>query len=274
MQKEEIKILGVNFNNTTLEEAAKQAIKWAKENLKTYIATPNPEMLLETIKNPKFLEVLNKSGLNVPDGTGILWASTYTSKIKNNPSKLAKILKAAQTLFFGLIKPKSIRLILKERVTGIDLMLEICKKSGAENLKIFLLGASEETGEKAKKILQEKYPNIKITGRISKSPKEEDEKEIIEEINRSNADILFVAYGAPNQESWIAKNLPELTSVKVAIGVGGAFDFIAGIRKRAPKIFQKIGLEWLIRLIQEPKRIKRIWNAIIKFPYEIIKRTK
>jgi len=246
MQEEKIEILGVRFDNVNLEEAATKAIELAKGNSKKYITTPNPEIVLEAIKNPIFLEVLNDSALNVPDGTGILLANRYLSKHK----------------------------VLKERVTGIDLMLEICKRSGSENLKIFLLGASEIAGEKAKKHLQEKYPNIKIVGRLSKSPKEEDEKEIIETINNSNADILFVAYGAPKQELWIAKNLQKLTSVKLAIGVGGAFDFIAGTKKRAPRIFRKIGLEWLIRLIQEPKRIKRIWNATVKFPYEIIKRRK
>ncbi|MFA6305260.1 MAG: WecB/TagA/CpsF family glycosyltransferase [Candidatus Gracilibacteria bacterium] len=246
MQKEKIEILGVRFDNVSLQEATDKAIKLAKGNSKEYMATPNPEIILEAIKNPEFLAILNKSALNVADGTGILWASRYLFKRK----------------------------VLKERVTGIDLMTEICKKSGEENLKIFLLGATESAGEKAKQKLQEKYPNIKIVGRLSKSPKEEDEKEIIEKINRSGADILFIAYGAPKQELWIARNLPKLTSVHLSIGIGGAFDFIAGTKKRAPKIFRKIGLEWLIRLIQEPKRIKRIWNATVKFPYEVIKRKK
>lgn len=246
MQEEKIEILGVRFDNVSLEEAVNKAIKMAKGSSQEYIATPNPEMLVEAIKNQNFLDVLNKSALNVPDGTGILLASRYIFKRK----------------------------VLKERVTGIDLMMEICKRSGSENLKIFLLGASEKAGEKAKIHLQEKHPDIQIVGRLSKSPKEEDEKEIIEEINRSKADILFVAYGAPKQELWIARNLPKLTSVHLAIGVGGAFDFIAGTKKRAPKIFRKAGLEWLIRLIQEPKRAKRIWNATVKFPYEIIKKRK
>ncbi len=272
MQEEKIKILGVKFDNINLEKAATIAIKLAKGNSQEYIATPNPEILLQAIKDPKFLEILNKSALNIPDGTGILWASSYLSKIKSNSSKATKTLKAFQTLFIGLIKPKSIRNILKERVTGVDLMLEICKKSVNENLKIFLLGSSEKIGEKTKQHLEEKYPNIKIVGRLSKSPKEEDEKEIIEKINLSNADILFIAYGAPKQEFWIAKNLKKLTSIKLAIGVGGAFDIISGTKKRAPMIFRKAGLEWLIRLIQEPKRTKRIWNATVKFPYEIIKR--
>ncbi len=246
MQKEKIEILGVRFDNVNLQEAALKAIKLAKGNSKTYITTPNPEIVLKAIKNPIFLEVLNNSALNIPDGTGILLASRYLSKQK----------------------------VLKERVTGIDLMLEICKRSGYENLKIFLLGASESAGKKAKQHLEEKYPNIKIVGRLSKSPRAEDEKEIIETINHSNADILFVAFGAPKQELWISRNLQKLTSVKLAIGVGGAFDFIAGIKKRAPKIFRKLGLEWLIRFIQEPKRIKRIYNATIRFPYEIIRRKK
>jgi len=274
MQKEKIEILGVKFDNVNLEEAVNEAIKLAKGNSQEYIATPNPEMLLEAIKNPEFSKVLNNSTLNIPDGTGILWASAYLSKIKGTSFKIAKTLKAFRTLFLGLVQPNSIRGILKERVTGIDLMMEICKRSGSEKLKIFLLGASEKVGEKTKQHLEEKYSDIEIVGRLSKSPKEEDEKEIIEEINRSKADILFVAYGAPKQELWIAKNLPKLTSVHLSIGIGGAFDFIAGTKKRAPKIFRKAGLEWLIRLIQEPKRAKRIWNATVKFPYEIIKSTK
>lgn len=246
MQEEKIEILGVRFDNVSLQEATDKAIKIAKGSAQAYITTPNPEIVVEAVKNPIFLEVLNDSALNVPDGTGILLASRYISKRK----------------------------VLKERVTGIDLMMEICKRSGNENLKIFLLGASETAGEKAKQRLEEKYPDIKIVGRLSKSPKEEDEKEIIDTINHSGADILFVAFGAPKQELWIAKNLQKLTSIHLAIGVGGAFDFISGTKKRAPKIFRKIGLEWLIRLIQEPKRTKRIWNATVKFPYEILRRRK
>ena len=109
------------------------------------------------------------------------------------------------------------------------------------------------------------YPKSIFAGSYAGSPDKEDEEHIVEMINRGKPDILFVAYGSPAQELWIHRNLFKLDSVKVAIGVGGAFDFAAGMVKRAPKWVQKIGLEWLWRLIREPKRIKRIWNATYVF---------
>lgn len=270
MQEVKIKILKVGFDKITLDKAAEKAIKWAKEiGRKRYIVTPNPEFLLEAEKNEKFLRILNRADLSIPDGTGILWAATYLEKIQRNKAKFFKILKALKTLLFGGFFPKSIRKTLLERVTGTDLMEKICKKSAKENLKIFLLGAKEGIAEKAKKKLSEKYPGLNIVGTYSGYPKENNLK-IIDE---KEPDILFVAYGAPAQEFWIDRNLPKLKSVKLAMGIGGAFDFIAGERKRAPKLIQNIGLEWLYRLIQEPKRAKRIFNASVKFPVIIIKKS-
>lgn len=235
---ETVEILGVRFDKVTLEEAVKKALEFAKDKRQHYICTPNPEIVLEAQKNKKFLGILNRSSLNIPDGTGIIWAAKYLEK--------------------GQLK----------RVTGVDLMEKICEK---EKSPIFLLGGAEGVSEKVKQTLEKKYQEINIVGTYSGSPEENEEKSIIEKINNSEAEILFVAFGAPKQELWIAKNLPKLNSVKLCMGVGGSFDFIAQVRKRAPKWMQKIGLEWLYRLIRQPSRFKRIFNATVKFPVEILK---
>jgi len=267
MSKNEIEILGVRFNKTTLKEATKTAIDIVKGKKQAYITTPNPEILLEAEKNEKFKKILNGSKLNIADGIGILWASNFIEKTKNTRSKL-KRLTIFLTTILSISKQKS---PLKNRVTGVDLMEEICKNT---NEPIFLLGAQNGTGEKTKHTLKENLKKINIVGTMEKSPKKEDENTIIEEINKKKPKILFVAYGAPKQELWIARNLKKTPSVKLAIGVGGAFDFISKTKKRAPRWMQKAGIEWLFRLIQEPKRIKRIINATIVFPIKVLKKSQ
>ncbi len=246
LQSSRIKILGIPFDHVTKSQALQRVIDHLKSHAKSsektgtfFIATPNPEMLLEADRNKPFKKVLQTSHLNIADGIGILWAS--------------KVLKTP----------------LPERVTGVDFMLEICAKVGKER-KIFLLGAKEGVAEKVQRILQSKIPGIHIVGTFSGSPAPGFEQEICTRVRASQAEILFVAFGAPKQELWLAKNLSNLPTIKVAMGIGGAFDFISGVRKRAPLGMQKMGLEWLFRLIQEPRRIKRIYNATVKFPFKFL----
>lgn len=259
--QEKIKIMNVRFNNVSMAEAVNFVLN---NDQKGYLCTPNPEMLLECQKNSNFLDILNGSLLNIPDGIGILWAA---QQIYQKSSKIKAILE----LPFIALAPKRFQKILKERVTGTDLVQEICKKAAHSPLKIYFLGAAPGIAEIAAEKLEKKYPGVKIVGTFVGSPDPKDIQEIINRINVTDPDILFVAYGAPKQEMWIHDNLHRLPSVKKAIGIGGAFDFIAGKRKRAPEFMQKLGLEWLFRLIQEPSRIKRIFNATVKFPIEIIK---
>lgn len=239
--QESIKILGVRINNVSYQEALSVALLLAKEKAKSYLTTPNPEILLEAQKNPEFKKVLNNSQLNIPDGAGLLWAARYQS----SP--------------------------LKERVTGTDLMEGIMKEGAKTNLKIFLLGAAPGVAEKVKSKMEKKYPGLKIAGTSSESKNQDREETIINVIDKSTADILFVAFGAPHQELWISRNLPKLKTARLAVGVGGAFDFLAGESKRAPKIMQNLGLEWLYRLFKQPKRFKRIFNAVIIFPIAVVK---
>jgi len=228
-------------------------------------------MLLSAQKNDGFKSILNSTDLNIPDGIGILWAATYLDSIKKFNSFIFKCVKAKLTLLYILIAPHKVRKILPERVTGTDLTQKICDKVPAHT-KIFLLGGAEGIAEKAAQNLNDKY-DINIVGTDSSAANPLNDKKICEVINLRQPDLLFVAFGAPRQEQWITRNLQNLPSVKVAIGVGGAFDFISGKISRAPKFMRKLGLEWLYRLFLQPTRIKRIYNATIKFPLAVFKKS-
>jgi len=267
---EKIKILGIYLDKITTEQAVEKAILQSQNQEAAYFATPNPEIILKAITDSKFKEVINHSKLNTPDGIGLIWAAHFLNLVSTEKSKLNILIKWFTSLTSILLNPKSLHNILPERVTGVDLMQKTCKASAEKGIKVFLLGAQDGIAEKLKINLEEEFESQFITGTSSLSPIIHDEESIINQINKSQAQILFVAYGAPTQELWIAKNLNKLTTVKLAIGVGGAFDFLTNNKKRAPELMQKLGLEWLYRLIQEPSRIGRIFNATIKFPIKII----
>lgn len=264
------KILKVRFDNITLNEATETVVQWTQDDEQRYITTPNPEILLKAQKNRLYRKILNRSDLNIADGIGILWAAKYLKITENTKTRGAKIMKWGLSLLTIAIFPPYIRTVLTERVTGADLMQNICKKGQKCGLKVFLLGAGEGVAEKVKEILKEKYKNLEIVGTYAGSPQEKDRKKIIELIGNSGANILFVAFGAPEQEVWIKQNLKNIKNIKVAMGIGGTFDYIAGIKKRAPSWMQRLGLEWLYRLLQQPSRIVRIFNATIKFPLAIL----
>ncbi len=262
------KVLDIPFDPVTLPETITQIQTWCRNSKQHHIATPNPEILLKTLENPKYKELLQKTSLNTPDGIGILWAATYLNKIKTIKSPLFQYIKGLDLLFKTAFKPNHIRNILPARVTGTDILAQFLSPKTTPNPKIFLLGAAQGVATK----LSKTHPQANIVGTFSGSPSPKDTTKAVEKINDTAPAILFVAFGAPAQEIWINQNLHKIPSVKVAIGVGGAFDFLSGKLKRAPKILQKLGLEWLYRLIQEPRRIKRIYNATIKFPLAVIKK--
>ncbi len=230
-----IRVMDVPFDAVDRQMALGVVLSALKNDKQLLVVTPNPEMLLEARRNMVFKTVLQNAGLSIPDGAGIKYAASF----QGTP--------------------------LKERVTGTDLMQLICGKAPV-NARVFLLGAIDGVAKKAADNLRLMNPGLQIVGVYSGSPAEREQDKILELINKSGANILFVAFGAPNQELWLARNLKFLPTVKVAMGVGGAFDFIAGEKKRAPLWMQQAGLEWLYRLLKEPKRIKRIINATIVFP--------
>ncbi len=265
-----IEIAGVQFNPVTYNETIDQIFDFISKNEQVYVTTPNPEMVLNANKSERFMRVLNESKLSIPDGMGVLWASYYLSLPKKKG--IGKLIQLFLSLVNALLFKSKVRKILPARVTGSDLFDRVVRESQIFTWKIFLLGAGPGVAKSAINNLLEKYPKAIFAGSYSGTPKMDEESEICETINRSEADILFVAYGSPAQELWISRNLSKLDSVKVAIGVGGAFDFAANKVKRAPKLMQKMGFEWLWRLMLQPSRIKRIWNAtfvFIRFIYKL-----
>lgn len=241
-----IDILGVKVSNINKKEAIEVARNFLFDGSQHIIATPNPEMAVLALKDAEFALVFDRADLCLPDGVGLMLAGKL----------------------FGTS--------LKERITGSDFVLDLAGVAEKEGKSIYLLGASEGVAKKAGEKLKEKYPNLKIAGTESGGEvfnlNESEKKNLLEKINSVAPDILFVALGQVKQEKWIVENISKVPSVKIATGIGGAFDFIAGNAKRAPKWMQKIGLEWLWRLILEPWRAKRIWNATAVFGWKCVLR--
>lgn len=155
-----------------------------------------------------------------------------------------------------------------ERITGIDLMTDICRDSEQLGAKLFFYGASDENNQAAQKKLKEKFPGMQIAGYCDGY----DDADVLQRIQDSGANVVFVAKGTPLQEKWIIENREKLPGVSILMGIGGALDVCCGKVKRAPVIFQKAGLEWLCRMVIEPKRFAQI-PELLEFR-KLIKRQK
>jgi len=220
----------IKVDNVTLEEAAAAAFEFSTPNL---IVTPNPEIIVAAQNDPELKEIVNSASLRVPDGISLV----VVSKILGQP--------------------------LKERVSGIDLMLKIIANSAKKGHKIFLLGSAPGIAQEAAVNLAKKYPGTNIVGTYHGYFK--NDAEAIEKIKESKPDLLFVGLGAGRQEKWCKQHLTDL-NVPVVMVIGGSLDVISGRKKRAPKWIQALYIEWLYRLFTEPGRWKR-QLALPKFLY-------
>ncbi|MFA6423645.1 MAG: WecB/TagA/CpsF family glycosyltransferase [Patescibacteria group bacterium] len=263
-----MKILDIKIDSIKKTDALAKIEQFLDSDSPHQIATVNAEFILESQKNNEFKEILNNSDLNLADSVSMQWAATL------NNAKLTQIpiFRSIQAILIYKIAGAAIIFnknyiskIIPERISGADLIWDIAKLAEEKKTKIFLLGGRDSVAEFTASKLVEKYPKLIIAGTSEANP----EQDITDEIKKTGAKIIFVAYGAPKQEIWISNNLAK-TGAKVGIGVGGTFDFIAGKAKRAPKFIRSIGLEWLWRLILQPSRIKRIYNAFIKFSFIVL----
>jgi N-acetylglucosaminyldiphosphoundecaprenol N-acetyl-beta-D-mannosaminyltransferase len=226
MKKE---ILGVKIDQVYLGDVINNISDFLQSKEQHYIVTVNPEFIVEAQKNNDFKKVLNNASVATCDGFGLSLVSGFKLK----------------------------------RVTGVDLSQDLLDKKW---LKIFLLGGDENSAKKVRENNPTTVVGSERGGKIDKKTwKLSDNKEIIEKINKSEANILLVGFGQVKQEMWIDKNLSKMPNIKVAIGVGGTFDYLSGNIRRAPGWMRNIGLEWLFRLISQPTRITRIFNATVKF---------
>ena len=216
-------ILGIKIDDVNIDQAAETVVSWLKRGEQYYIVTPNPEIIVMAQKDEDLKRILNQASLAVPDGIGL----KLTTDIKSY-------------------------------TPGIDLMEELIKRSLDYGFTIGLLGGEEGVADQAAKCLRKKYPNVKIVyadsgGRVDNEGKS---LTLLKSLKLLRCDLLFVGFGPPKQEKWIAKNLAK-SEVKVAMAVGGSLDYLSGRVPRAPQLFRKLGLEWLFRLITQPWRIKR-----------------
>ena len=246
-----LSILGVQIDNLSKPEVLKKVEYFLDSDKQHYIVTPNPEFLVAAQKDEEFKNILNNADLAIPDGFGLKIASRILHKQKIN------------------------------RFAGVDLMIKICELATKKNKSIYLFGAGESVAQKTAKELKKQFPKLKIAGaesggKISNfqfliSNTDLNKSSNLAKIKQADPDILFIALGQVKQEKWIAQNLPKLPSIRLAIGIGGSFDYISKKTPRAPKFLRILGLEWLFRLILQPKRIKRIWNAVVVFIWLILK---
>ncbi|MCB8920949.1 MAG: WecB/TagA/CpsF family glycosyltransferase [Ardenticatenaceae bacterium] len=201
------------------------------------ICTTNPEFVMAAQRDPLFRQILQEADLCIPDGVGLIVASRWLGRRAGQP-------------------------LLPQRVPGSELVYHLAGLCAQEGWRPFLLGAAEGVAAKTARVFQEKYPALRIAGTYAGSPAPEENEAIVQMINESGANMLLVAYGAPKQDKWIYRNQDRLTAVRVAIGVGGSFDFVTGKSTRAPRWVQNLGLEWLHRLLHEPWR----WRRMLALP--------
>lgn len=209
-----------------------------KKAKKMIIFTPNPEIIIMGYHNLQFRTILNTASLALPDGIGVIWAGKLLGKN------------------------------FKKRITGVDAIFDLCGMASDYGFTVGLIGGEDKIAEIAAECLVRKYPKLKIS--FAESGGQISEKgEMIGSYQVSKTDLLFVAFGPPKQEIWISENIESLP-IKIVMGVGGAFDYIASSVPRAPKWLQNLGFEWLFRLVTQPWRFKR-QLALAEFVYLVLK---
>ncbi len=233
-----VTILGIRFQNLTREEVKEQLRGILNSvppaNAKAF--TPNPEMLQKAYQNAELSGLLNSAELLLSDGIGVMLAA----RIKGTP--------------------------LLSRITGIDTGEWVLRYASSHGLSVFLLGGKEGVADAAANRLGKVLPDLNICGThhgyFEKTTACDENQSVLDKLQQAKPDILFVCFGFPTQEKWIAENTPSLPSLKLSMGLGGALDVWSGNIKRAPKFLQKIGMEWLWRALRQPRRL----GAVIRIP--------
>ena len=235
-----IDIMGVQFDNVTMTEALDEAERLLAAEETFYCVTPNSEIVYEAMHSEELRKLLNGAALVLPDGAGVVLAS--------------KILKTP----------------LKQKVAGVDFADGLMDRMEKSGLRLCLLGSKPGVAELAAEKMLEKHPKLQICGMADGYFKQD--AEAIEKVNAANADVLFVCLGAPKQEIFMQAHKDEL-NVRMMIGLGGSLDAFAGTMKRAPKWMIRLNMEWLYRLLKDPKRLGRMMR-LPKFLLAVLRKKK
>jgi N-acetylglucosaminyldiphosphoundecaprenol N-acetyl-beta-D-mannosaminyltransferase len=228
-------VLGVRVDDVTYNVALQRCVAYARDGRRHLVVTPNPELVVLARRDPAFRAILNRADLAIPDGGGLLLAA----RLWGEP--------------------------LAEQVRGTDLCYGLAEAAPRHGLRLFLLGGAPGVAEGAAAALRRRAPGLEIAGTFAGDASPAGDAETAAAVRRAGrCDLLFVAYGAPRQERWIDRNLAAL-DVGVAIGVGGVLDFMSGRVRRAPALVRRAGLDWLFRLLQQPRRFRRQATTIPLF---------
>jgi len=221
---DKIEVLGVAFDNVTMAEAVERAWTLMERREGAYVVTPNPEIVMDCLADPAAAEAVAGASLTIPDGIGVV----YGSRILRRP--------------------------LKEKVGGCDMTQHLLERMNAAGKSVFILGGKPGVADLAAEKLGAQYPGLRFVGTADGYFK--DDGPIVERINAAAPDLLLVCLGAPKQEKWMHDHAAGLNA-GLMIGAGGSVDVFAGTVERAPEAWCSAGLEWLYRLIKEPRRIRR-----------------
>lgn len=220
-----VTVLGVGFDNMTMEQAVAESVRLMNTEGAHYVVTPNPEIVETCREDAEAMETVRNADLVFADGIGVI----YGAKLLGTP--------------------------LKGRVPGIELAQKLMPQMAESGKTLFLLGAKPGVADEAARRLADDYPGLKIVG-THDGYFQEDEP-VVKEIRESGADVVFVCLGAPKQEKWMRQN-GAATGAHLLLGLGGCLDVFSGHVQRAPKVFQKLGLEWFYRLLKNPSRAGRM----------------
>ena len=220
-----VDILGVGFDRVALIDAVAQIEACLDRGERTFIITANPEFVMLCRKDPELAAIAAGADLVVPDGTGAVVAA----RLLGDP--------------------------LPGRAPGRLLVDRLAALATERRLSMFLLGGAPGIAERAAATLRARHPELRIAGTYAGSA--DDDADVLPRVVAAAPDVVLVAFGMPKQERWIARNLPRLPSARVAVGVGGSLDYLAGAAKAPPAVIHAVGLEWLWRLLRDPKRWRR-----------------
>lgn len=259
-----VKIASVEVDTLSRKKVIAKINKAIANDKILQVVTPYSEFIVEAEYNAEFREALNTSEIRVPDGIGILWAGAYLAGKWNN---------LTMSLLGIISRDINLYSVFTEKISGSDLIYDILDLAHKQKSRVYLLGGEGVVPDKVKTYIQDKYPRIHITGTYSQKISLKD-KILFQKVLDSQSDIVLVALSYPKQEIFAAQLKQYFIDNKhkgVIICIGGTFDFLAGTQKRAPKLMQRLGLEWFYRLIQQPKRIRRIYKATIEYIFLVSK---
>ena len=236
--EQEQQLFNLRVNDISLPELMKIFSHSIATHQKVHVVTLNPEMVVRQAVDQQFRQALTQADFRIADGAGLMIAANFFGKT------------------------------LHHRIPGIELVMELIRVGQEEGWSFYFLGSSQEVMNKLIKSLREKFPRMIISG--FHHGYFQDSSPIVEEINRLQPNVLLVGLGSPRQELWI-NHFRSFIETSIMVGVGGSFDVLSGSKRRAPVFFRKIGFEWLYRIISEPRRLKRVVPAFLKFGWMTLK---